>query len=98
MEIIIKIPEEQYDAILFASQNRKPIKKPRSASDICFMAVVNGKPLPKGHGRLIDVDKQDDTITRLNENGWGITRSEYKLIDRVVFEIPTVIEAEGGSK
>lgn len=40
--------------------------------------------------RLIDADKLDDTIMRLNEEGWEITRAEYKRIDGVVFEMPTV--------
>ena len=40
--------------------------------------------------RLIDADSLDETITRLNEQDWGITRNEYKLIDRVIFEMPTV--------
>ena len=40
--------------------------------------------------RLIDADKLNDVIQRLNDKGWGITRKEYKLIDRVLFEFPTV--------
>lgn len=41
--------------------------------------------------RLIDADALDDVITRLNFNeNWGITRGEYKLINSVLFEFPTV--------
>ena len=40
--------------------------------------------------RLIDADALETVITQLNENGWEITRNEYKLIDRVLFEIPTI--------
>lgn len=40
--------------------------------------------------RLIDADALDETVQRLNEMGWGITRSEYKRIDGVLFEMPTV--------
>ena len=39
--------------------------------------------------RYIDADAQDDVIQRLNESGWNITRADYKLIDRVLFEFPT---------
>lgn len=41
--------------------------------------------------RLIDADAIDDVVMRLNAEGdSGITRSEYKLIDSVLFEFPTV--------
>lgn len=44
--------------------------------------------------RLIDADALNDVVMRLNAKGdSGITRSEYKLIDSVLFEFPT-IEAE----
>ena len=40
--------------------------------------------------RLIDADALDDVVTRLNAENWGITVSDYKMIDRVLFEFPTV--------
>ena len=40
--------------------------------------------------RAIDADALETVITQLNENGWEITRNEYKLIDRVLFEMPTI--------
>ena len=30
----------------------------------------------------------DDTILRLNNDGWGITRNEHKLISNVLYEMP----------
>lgn len=38
---------------------------------------------------LIDRNQLDDVCSRLNADGWGITRNEYKLIDRVLFEFPS---------
>ena len=38
---------------------------------------------------LIDRNQLDEVCSRLNEDGWGITRNEYKLIDRVLFEFPS---------
>ena len=46
--------------------------------------------------RLIDADAVDDVIQTLNENGWHITRDEYKRIDRILFEIPTVDAVKHG--
>lgn len=43
--------------------------------------------------RLIDADDLDNVVLRLNEEGRTITRSEYKTVDSIIFEFPT-IEAE----
>lgn len=43
--------------------------------------------------RLIDADDLDNVVWRLNEEGRTITRSEYKTLDSIIFEFPT-IEAE----
>lgn len=37
--------------------------------------------------KYIDYDKLDDNILALNEKGWEITRSEYKRIQSVMFEM-----------
>ena len=42
------------------------------------------KELPP-HGRLIDADALDDVCVRLNNEGWGITVGEHKLLDSVLF-------------
>ena len=54
--------------------------------------------LPKEHGDLKDYNTLDDTIARLNEQGWGVTRYEYKRISDVLFEMPTIIEADKGDE
>lgn len=46
--------------------------------------------------RLIDADALDDVIQILNEKNWGITRGDYKLIDAVLFEFPTIEERKKG--
>lgn len=43
--------------------------------------------------RLIDADALDNVVMRLNaKRNKGITRSEYKLIDNVLSEFPTLVE------
>lgn len=39
--------------------------------------------------RYIDADAFDDTVQKLNEQGWCITNIDYKRMDRVLFEMPT---------
>lgn len=90
VELVIKIPEKVYKSI--SDNNYCGIIN----SDV-YNAIANGTPLPKGHGRLIDGDALDETVYRLNfetEESWEITRSEHKLIDSVLYEMPTIIEAD----
>ena len=47
MKLIIDIDEEDFNLI------RDNIKS-YSLADVLFGAVKDGKPLPKGHGRLVD--------------------------------------------
>lgn len=50
IELVIKIPEEDY--IKISNSN------PSYADDFnLYYAIKNGTPLPKGHGRLIDADE-----------------------------------------
>lgn len=39
--------------------------------------------------RYIDADAFDDTVQKLNEQGWYITNIDYKRMDNVLFEMPT---------
>ena len=47
---------------------------------------------PISQSRLIDANRLEEVITNLNERGFGITRNEFKLIDSVISEWPTIIE------
>lgn len=49
-EIVIKIPEEYYEIIKHEVSVCHNDFKP-------FVLIANGTPLPKGHGRLKDVDR-----------------------------------------
>lgn len=40
--------------------------------------------------RLIDADQLEDVVTKANEQGFDITRYEFKRIKLVLFEFPTV--------
>ena len=47
VEVVIKIPEEEY----------KIIKNYAAPMTWCEHLIAKGKPLPKGHGRLIDISE-----------------------------------------
>lgn len=53
------------------------------------------RPLPEKHGRLIDAGALDETFSRHNDDGWQLTRGDHKRMESVLFEMPTIVEAEG---
>lgn len=62
-----------------------------------FKSVSNGKRVPDFHGDLVDRSSLDDVVLRLNNSGYDITRQEYKLIDAVLFNFPTIISPDQSS-
>jgi len=83
MQIVVNIEDEFYDYI--KEQVKDGITNPLK------VAIVNGKILPKGHGKLIDADElfldiQTDEQMRLGEHlAWVRKRIE---------DAPTIIEAD----
>ncbi len=51
MQIVIDIPEETYHDIKVGNTRLC------STRNVALYAIANGVPIPKGHGRLIDVDE-----------------------------------------
>ena len=84
MEIVIDIHEKDYQSILNSGH------VPYSV----VYAIMNGAPLPKGHGRLIDygyvVDAIDDWI---NEGEYDYTNATNYLRNRIR-NVQTIIPAE----
>lgn len=80
MEIVIKIDDDLYREI----ENHDI---PLHHVDILCESVLNGTPLPKGHGNLIDADEF---------NKYLISRdSSFRSM---LSDIPTIIEANGGEE
>ena len=69
MELVIKIPDELYEAY----KGRPPMLAD-AGMDMIAQSIANGVPLSKGHGRLIDYD---DLISRLEE--YGRKKVKYQL-------------------
>lgn len=88
-EIVIKIPEEEYEEIINSED---------CGLHILTRAIANGTPLPKGHGRLIDViqlkAKMFDLPGRTNGSYWDGVDDVGDLIDNA----QTVIDASRPEK
>jgi predicted Zn-ribbon and HTH transcriptional regulator len=90
MEIVIKIPEDSYKATCVGCMLPPDVEN-------VVQAIKNGTPLPKGHGKLVDISKIDED--RTDDNNpiiYYMTNGEY--IEAVSLDyinnLPTIIEAE----
>jgi hypothetical protein len=89
MQIIVNIPEEEYNII----------KKSNAPMSWAEHLIKNGTPLPKGHGRLKDFDKIewygcttdfDCPFRHLDCKDCERAECDKTQVD----EIPTIIEAD----
>lgn len=87
MQIVIDIPEELLEAIRFVNENEKRTLKPGE------LAILNGTPLPKGHGALITKGQAVALVQfyQLNPQHFSFDN----LIDDIDQEKP-IIEADKG--
>lgn len=78
MQIVIDIPEELYDAIKKNKYNLYSAKSCETMLD----AIDNGIPLPKGHGRILDVDRLINELETKNviDDGY-IERNIEEYVD-----------------
>lgn len=86
MQIVIDIPEETKATIDTLNDKFDAIKEAFYGS-MAIMAIQNGKPLPKGHGRLIDADELENEIFH-----GGLTY--YEKAKLIIDNAPTIIDAD----
>ena len=94
MKLIIDIPDKVYGIIrYFETALDSTYKKEDNVGAILTKAVLNGTPLPKGHGVLKDVTNlMRGLYTDMQTIEETFTSSDvYKMIDE---ECPTIIEAD----
>ena len=86
IELVIKIPEEMYKWV----NDVNKFFDGYGISDFIDL-VKNGIPLPKGHGRLIDMKKLQKFVSDYTEHD----AVQLIFADREDY-LPTIIEADGG--
>lgn len=89
IELVIKIPEEMYAEVI-----------DENGIDTMLIPykdiVLNGTPLPKGHGRLIDADDLMKRVYRIDDS---LSLSSRDVINEEdIDDAPTIIEANKGSE
>lgn len=80
MKLVIEIPEEVYN-------NAK--NDMLCGSILLVNAIKNGKPLPKGHGRLGDLDALQKEVS-----SWGMNDYEPSDFIDEINKADTIIEAD----
>ena len=92
MKIVIDIPEKYYKEI-----KDNYFGETIGLLNIMIMSIVNGIPLPKGHGKIGDLDKIKkemknyyDDCAKTSE----YTRLGFETAMAVVEDAPIIIEAE----
>lgn len=84
MQIVIDIPEKWFDDM---------VKEEFTEVDELCAIIQHGTPLPKGHGRLIDIGKVelvDLAPMRAYDKGW---HNAVRYCVEILRNAPTVLEA-----
>lgn len=89
MQIVIDIPDKKWE--LIQENNYCGI-----IDDLMYKNIVNGTPLPKGHGRLIDADEYKEHLYACETNGRPLYKMELDERLATVDDAPTIIEADRG--
>lgn len=92
MQIVIEISEEEYQTYINHTEAILDSSIPLVHQDL-LRAVINGTPLPKDHGRLIDADK-----LKLTQHDIHVEAINYRhrcISIENIDEAPTIIEKEG---
>jgi hypothetical protein len=91
IELVIKIPEEIYESSQIIDV------KSEDVIQIPLEVIANGTPLPKGHGKLVDISKidkdrieSDNPIIYLTINGQYTEAISLDYLN----DLPTIIEAD----
>ena len=96
IELVIKIPEEYHVNL------KKNCRFSSEEIPIVSLAIATGIQLPKGHGRLIDVNEVEEYLSdiQLELDGWGETDSAVEIAKarKGLDSVSTIIEADKADK
>ena len=87
IELVIKIPED-----IIEGAKSSPNYYPTYHFEKIWRAIINGTPLPKGHGELIDRDKIE-YLKAIHDAKYGHI-SWIDAIEKIKHSAPTIIEAD----
>ena len=77
MELVIKIPEK-----IIKDAKDNPNYYPTHLFEMIWKAIVNGTPLPEGHGDIVDIEKLIDMFW--DGNSMEITKYDLSVIEPII--------------
>ena len=86
IELVIKMAQESYSNIKIGCTQRV-------SNGEMIEAIKNGTPLPKGHGKIGDLD-----VLREEVSSWGMNDYEPSDFIDVIDQADTIIEADKESE
>ena len=92
MQIVIDIPDQMYQKIKETNMVISGRRSGRSFDYILFNAVNTGTPLPKGHGKLVDIGQCDRKLF-YQQCGGADSFITVKSAFDMLLSLPTIIEA-----
>ena len=93
MKVLIDIPEELYKAVM-ACKDIPPTNE-GTIDNVLTLAVEHGIPLPKGHGRIGDLDALFDEVGMIKPR----SKTQYNDIGmfmNMITNTTTIIKADKG--
>lgn len=88
IELVIKIPEEDYESI--KNDVEKFLSMPAHKVPSLYKAVNDGTVIPKGHGKIVDLGKidedkidKDNPVITININGTAIEAVSLDYLDNL---------------
>lgn len=96
VELVIKIPERIYKQIMTTQSYIFGFSSEKSLSAETLKAIRTGIPIPKGHGKIVDVDKIWDEVPDISSP----LENHFKTYDfcRFLENTPAIIEADKEDK
>ena len=85
MQIVIDIPKDEYNIAKYGQYGNINV-------DVVRKAIANGIPLPKGHGKLFDVNDLD--ITTIETDDYSGNEILDVATKEDLDEAPTIIPAD----
>lgn len=83
MQILVEIDDKLYNRIMYLDP------KANTMLDELMRSIQNSVPLPKGHGRLGDLDALREEVS-----SWGMNDYEPSDFIDAIDQVDTIIEAD----
>ena len=98
MEIVINIDEDLYAYMQSRYKYQNKGDEGLSTAEEAGVAIKNGTPLPKGHGRIVDI-KQVENVLKKAQVDMPVSHFEgIRTAKNYIKYVPTIIPADTESE